>query len=74
MTNKEDPKSQHNPFIQFMGLGAQMGGTIYFGHLLGVWLDEKYSIEGVSYEKIVTLVAVFLSMYHVITSVTRVKK
>lgn len=73
-TNKEEPKNQLNPFIKYIGLGTQMGVVIYFGNLLGVWLDEKYPTEDMWIGKAVTLVAIFLSIYQIIRQVTRDNK
>ncbi len=55
----------------FSGIAIQMGATIYFGNLLGEWLDEKY--DKTYFENIVTMIAVFLSMYLVILKATKIK-
>ena len=60
-----------SPFAKFSGLAIQMGVTIYLGNLLGEFLDEKYNNTSGLYAKIVTLTAVFLSIYLVIVQVTR---
>lgn len=70
-TNKEEQKNQRNPFIKYIGLATQMGGIIYVGNLLGVWLDERYANEAGVYQKGVTLAAVFLSIYQVIRQVSK---
>lgn len=51
-----------------------MGATIYLGNLLGVWLDEKYPNDGNIYTKVVTLTAVFLSMFQIILQATKDSK
>lgn len=49
-----------------------MGATIFLGNLLGVWLDQKF---GTTYlENMVTLFAVFLAMYFVISQVIKTSK
>ena len=70
-TNKEEQKNQRNPFLKYIGLATQMGGIIYLGNLIGVWLDENYSDNSGIFQKSVTLVAVFLSIYQVIRQVTK---
>ena len=65
------PKKPHNTFIRFTGLAIEMGATIYVGSLLGKWLDERYPNPDGLYTKIVTLVAVFLAMYLVISQVMK---
>ena len=49
-----------------------MGGTIYLGNLLGIWLDQKYNME--VWESIITLLAVFISIYLVISQVLKISK
>ncbi len=49
-----------------------MGLTIYAGNWLGRWLDTKYNSD--KYESVVTLLAVFLSMYLVISQVIKLSK
>lgn len=72
----EENKSKKplNKFIKYTSIPFQMGITIYLGHLLGVWLDSKYGNEDELYTKIVTLIAIFLSMFLVIREVTRLTK
>jgi len=74
MPTKEDKKSQPNKFIVFSGLGLQMGLTIYLGHYLGEFLDQKYGNEDGLYEKGITLLAVFISIYLVIRQAIRLSK
>lgn len=68
----KDNKGKHNKFLRFTGIALQMGLTIYAGNLLGVWLDSKYNSD--KYEPIITLFAVFASMYMVIAQVIKVSK
>lgn len=46
-----------------------MGAAIYLGNLIGVYLDDKYHIDNGIYTKIITLTAVFLSIFMVIRQV-----
>ena len=72
MPTKKDKKNQPNKFLIFSGLGLQMGLTIYLGHYLGEFLDEKYGNGNSFYEKGITLAAVFISIYLVIRQAIRI--
>tara|TARA_R110002012_G_scaffold283090_2_gene473135 strand:- start:82150 stop:82317 length:168 start_codon:yes stop_codon:yes gene_type:complete len=49
-----------------------MGGTIWLGNLVGKWLDTKYQTTYL--ENSITLLAVFISMYLVISQVLKISK
>lgn len=68
------PKANKNPnkFIRFTATGFQMGATIFLGHYLGEWLDAKYEVG--FWENTITLIAVFISIYLVISQVTKLSK
>ena len=68
----QKPKKQLNPFIRFVSVGFQMGATIWLGNLLGVWLDQKHQTTYL--ENTITLLAVFISMYLVISQVLKISK
>lgn len=70
MTKK--PKRQLNKFVRFTSIGLQMGLTIYLGSKLGEWLDVKFNNQDQLYYKIVSLVAVFVSMASVIFQVLKI--
>ena len=72
--NKENQKrgKQPSPYIRFVSTGLQMGLTIYLGNLLGAWLDTKYQTTYL--ESVVTLFAVFASMYLIISQVLKIAK
>jgi membrane protein DedA with SNARE-associated domain len=65
-------KKPLNKYVRFTGIAFQMGGTIYLGSLLGGWLDIQFPNENEMYTKIVTLLAVFASMYSVISQVIKI--
>lgn len=73
-SNKENQKQEKrlNPYIRFTSVAFQMGATIYLGNLLGKWLDNKYDKD--FWESIVTLFAVFLAIYQVISQVIKISK
>lgn len=53
-------------FVRFSGMGLQMGLTIYLASLIGGWLDRTYRLEGISFFKILTILAVFAATYSII--------
>lgn len=59
-------------YLQFVSTAFQMGVTIWLGNLLGKWLDTKYQTTYL--ENSVTLLAVFISMYLVISQVLKISK
>lgn len=59
-------KSNLSKYARFSGMGLQLGLTIWLGNLGGAWLDENYPTEGISYTKIVTMIAVVGSTYSII--------
>lgn len=67
-SNQKEPK-QYNSILKYSGLAIQMGVSIYLGNWLGVYLDEKYQSPSGIYAKVITLIAVFLSIFMVIRQV-----
>lgn len=59
-------------FLRFTSTAFQMGGTIWLGNVLGEWLDTKYQTTYL--ENNITLLAVFISMYLVISQVLKMSK
>jgi F0F1-type ATP synthase assembly protein I len=70
------PKYQKNlkNYAVFSGIAVQMVVTIWLGNKLGLWLDAKYPNEGEWYTKGITMLAVFLSIYSVISRVNKLNK
>jgi hypothetical protein len=65
---------KNNRWLVFVTMPCQMGITIYLFHLLGLWLDEKYSFnEGIA-NKICTLLGVGLALYQVIRQVNELNR
>jgi len=67
---KKQPK-QLNKFVRFSSIALQMGLTIYLASKLGEWLDVKFNNTDQLYYKVVTLIAVFVSMGSVIFQVLK---
>lgn len=70
---KQKNKSKRpNAYIRFTSVAIQMGATIFLGNLLGKWLDNTY--QKTFWEKTVTMLAVFMAIYMVISQVIKVSK
>ena len=71
-TPKKDNKS--SVWLKFSSLGLQMGLSIYIASLLGTWLDKNHPSDIFGYNKVLTLFAVFGSMYSVIRQAINMSK
>ena len=58
-------------YVRFTSMGVQMALTIWLASLLGKWLDGKFQTDNEIYFKVVTLLAVFGSIYSFIRQVIR---
>jgi F0F1-type ATP synthase assembly protein I len=67
------PKKQLRNVAVLMGIGLQMGVTIYLFVLLGKWLDTNYNDGEKLYIIIMTLLGVGISLYAVLKQVNRIK-
>jgi len=68
---KEEKQKQLKAYIGYSGMAIQMGVTIYLGSYLGKYLDGEYPNPSQYFTKGITLFAVFISMYLVISKVVR---
>lgn len=68
----QKPKKQLNPYLRFTSTAMQMGITIWLGNLLGSWLDHKFDKNYL--ESTITLLAIFLAIYQVISQVIKISK
>ena len=64
-------KGKRNRYLELMGIGAQMGVTIFLGAYLGKWLDEKYPMGKKWFTIALTLFAVAVSLYMVLKQVNK---
>lgn len=69
--NSEDTKKKFANYAKFSGLAFQMAILIIFGALAGDWLDDKQGNETPVWTIILILIAVFASLYQVITAVIK---
>lgn len=67
--NKKLPKKPLKNWAVFSSIGLQMGLTIFLGNKLGSWLDQRYQLNFL--EETLTLVAIFSSMYLIISRVNK---
>lgn len=75
MTKKKSNLNRKtSKFVQFTGAGLQLGAVIYVGSWFGGWLDKNHPTEGVSYFKILTLIAVLLGTISLIRQVIKLGK
>ncbi|NNC49637.1 MAG: AtpZ/AtpI family protein [Flaviramulus sp.] len=72
-TEDQKPKKQLKNVAILMGIGLQMGVTIYLFVLLGKWLDNTYNDGEKLYIIIMTLLGVAISLYAVLKQVNRIK-
>ena len=71
--DQKNPKKQLKNVAVLMGIGLQMGVTIYLFVLLGKWLDTTYNNGDKLYIIIKTLLGVGISLYAVLKQVNRIK-
>ncbi len=70
--NNQKPKKQLKNAAILMGIGLQMGVTIYVFVLLGKWLDATYNEGGKLFLIIMTLLGVAISLYAVLKQINRI--
>ena len=70
MSQKTDQKKPLNKAIALSGAGLQMGLTIYFGFLIGKWLDKRFELQFLT--ETITLLAIFLAMYSLIKQAKKI--
>lgn len=61
-------------YIRFSGIGIQMGVIITAGALGGQWLDAKYENDFPTWTLVLTLLAIFTSLYLIIREVIKMGK
>ena len=71
--DNQKPKKQLKNAAILMGIGMQMGITIYLFVILGKWLDTTYNQDEKLFVIIMTLLGVAISLYAVLKQVNRIK-
>ncbi|MDC0014946.1 AtpZ/AtpI family protein [Flavobacteriales bacterium] len=67
-------KNRANKIIQFSGIGLQMGILIYFGSILGKWIDKKYGFEKPIFTLIIIIFCFSISMYTLIKKLNKMNE
>jgi len=60
-----------NNFIRFSYVGVQMAVLVYLGSELGKYLDEKYASANNGYTAFCVILAVGISIYHLISALPK---
>jgi len=63
--SKKRKKRQLNPYIKYSSLTTQMAVIIAVGTFFGDYLDRKYTSEAPLFTITLSLLSIFLSLYHV---------
>ncbi|WP_107039392.1 AtpZ/AtpI family protein [Brumimicrobium mesophilum] len=72
--NQEDTKKRVNTYVRFSGIALQMGIVITIAALGGDWLDEKQENEFPIWTLVLTLIAIFASLFQIIRAVIKMSK
>lgn len=71
---KKKDKGRIKNYIRFSGIGIQMGIIITAGALGGQWLDTKQENNFPTWTLVLTLLAIFASLYLIIREVIKMGK
>jgi len=71
--NNDDKKRVKN-YVKFSGIAIQMGIVITLAALGGNWLDEKQQNNFPVWTLVLTLMAIFGSLYQIIQAVIKMSK
>ncbi|WP_199223403.1 AtpZ/AtpI family protein [Brumimicrobium oceani] len=74
MKIKDEDKKRVGNYVKFSGIAIQMGVLITLAALGGNWLDEKQKNEFPIWTLVLTLVAIFGSLYQIIREVIKMGK
>jgi membrane protein DedA with SNARE-associated domain len=74
MEVEEGDKKRVKSYVKFSGMAIQMGIVITAGALGGNWLDEKQENEFPIWTLVLTLLAIFGSLYQIIRAVIKLGK
>lgn len=74
MVKDKKDRPQVKTYIRFSSIAIQMGIVITAGAIGGQWLDEKQGNEFPIWTLILTLFAIFASLYQIIREVIKMGK
>jgi len=71
MENKPENKKKVKNYIRFSSIAVQMAIVITIAALGGEWIDEKQENEFPIWTLVLTLIAIFGSLYQIIRAVIK---
>jgi uncharacterized membrane protein len=74
MDEDKNDKPRVKAYVRFSSIGIQMGIVIVLGALGGQWLDETQGNDFPIWTLVLTLIAIFISLYQVIREVIKMGK
>lgn len=74
MENKKEGKKQVNSYVKFSSIAIQMGVVITLAALGGDWLDDRQENEFPIWTLVLTLLAIFGSLYQIIRAVIKMSE
>ncbi len=74
MSDLNKPKKQLNPYIQFTGIGFQMGVTFYLAAYFGKKLDAKYQLPKPYFTIGFILLGLIISIYNLVNQLKHLNK
>ena len=69
---KPNKRKQLNKYLQLTGVAFQMGITMYLGVYFGKWLDTYFQTFNKTYTIILTLFALFISIWSVLAQLKKI--
>ena len=72
--DKPNKKKQLNKYLQLTGITFQMGITIFLGAYFGKKLDAYYQNSTKTFTIILTLVALLIALYSVVTQLKKINE
>ena len=70
----QNQKGRFTRFARLSGIGFQMGATIFFGAMLGKYLDERFPSTKKWFTIGCTLLSVAVALYMVLKQVNRLNE
>jgi len=72
--SQKNNKQIINKFARYTSLAFEMGIIIFAGAFVGNWLDKKYNLEKPYFTMILSLIAIFVSLFLIIKQLKNEKK
>lgn len=65
-------KGNYNKWLSLINIPIQMGIIIFLSFKLGEWLDINHPSDYIFYEKVLTIIGVFIAIYNVYRQVIQI--